>query len=721
MKTSMGRAGVLEWRLEYVTTPEALARCVTWLRQQRQVGLDLETSGLDPVKDRIATLQLGNPRGPDPVVWVLDVRCFQAQELTPVFQVLRNPEVLKVGANLSFEARFLEAQYGVQLRRLADTQLTELLLRSGLFPKSKSSGPEDTASTGAYKFVSLKAVCQRYLGLEIDKDHEVRTSFDKVLPGQHNREQLHYAALDVLYPFYILEAQARELDARGLMALARIEYALIPVLAHAELWGMRLDVPAWLKLWQEAHTRRGELRRQLDRLVQGALSQLELLPLPPDTPPLYPRTRQAVNYASAAQLKWVIRAYCSAINWPRTLVTTKAHFRRLQAQFGQEWLARQAKWGHTRSVDDVPAGLIPEDTYTLLLDTKVPTLQLARLRGQLPSDLVDLLLEYSKVTMLDETFGRDFVAKHVKLDGLIHTTFHQLLASTGRLSSKPNSQNWPRDQRYRRCCVPRPGYKFCIADYGQVEPRITAELSQDPVYVQTFLDEADIYLRAGEAILGHPVDKDTPEGKLFRQIFKVMVLALAYRMGPWKLRNQLTLALADEILAGRIKPPTIEYVRELHTRFFEVHAGIKRYQDAQSERARPQGTGPKLYDAMLGEPVTYVESLCGRKRFFPPDARTTYTEGPNGPVQGLSATMTKVTMVTLQEVIDQDGWDAHMVNNIHDELVYEVREDQAVAFAELLRQHMVAAGQRYVRSVPITAEFPKGTNGVCDAWIKEAA
>jgi len=247
-------------------------------------------------------------------------------------------------------------------------------------------------------------------------------------------------------------------------------------------------------------------------------------------------------------------------------------------------------------------------------------------------------------------------------------------------------------------------------------------VSRDPVYLGTYERGDDLYLSVAEAMLGHRPDKHTPEGKLERKIFKAVVLAMAYRSGARKLRDQLTLGLADAIMSGQVPAPSFEYAAELHGRFFEVHEQVLEYQNRCSENADPHSKqSPKLWDQVAGDMVTYVRGPCGRIRFFPPDALNTYTEAANAPIQGSSATMTKAAASLIQRLIDDRGWQdlAYVVNLVHDEIVCEVHDSIASEFAPLMRELMEQAGRFYCPDVNIVAEFPEGSHGVVPFWTKE--
>lgn len=727
----------------YISDDAEVQHFMDWAKDQRALGYDLETSDIDPMDGKIATMQLGNPKAAVPRAYVFDVRALSREALEPVFNLLRSPTLLKVGQNVKFECKWTQHHYGVKVRHVWDTQVTELIARAGLLASKTSAKAKAGEDRAAYKHSSMFALAKRYLGLEIDKDHDLRTGFYKTPVGEHSLRQIVYAAGDVIYPFYIAAHQREMLKERKLETIAKIEMGVIPVLADMELTGFRIDVAKWRKLWQTAVEKRAIAERKLDELMQGIQPDLfggtEL-----NVRPLYTGNKKPVplNYSSSVQVKWCIQQICSTRHWPVRPIFTDAQFERLVAdcakpwQHGEPaWVGEGRKWlerNKGKEPGDMPYYLLPEDQFVLLIEADKDRLTLAMARKQLPDDLVDLLLEYSHQDIRCDTFGNEFLKKHVRREtGCIHTEFHQAVTTTGRLSSSPNLQNIPRGKEYRSCFVPRDGYAFVICDYSQIEPRITAQMSGDPTYTRTFLEDDDLYLAVAEAMLGHRPDKKTPEGKLERTIFKTVVLALAYNMGKWKLRDRLTLALIKEIRSGKVEAPTFAYAADLWDRFFAVHTKVREIQTKCINDASPRikvssdwdaETVPnprKIWDDFSQDSVTWVTAPCGRKRFFPSDAKNCYTEAPNVGPQSGSATITKAAAWLLQQEIDANGWDAHLVNLVHDEIVVMVRMEQALAFAPVMKAIMERAGQHYCPDIPIKAEYPEGSNGVVAYWAKE--
>ncbi len=792
----IGPERVLEYNLFYITRDEQMPEVLEWARRQRALGLDIETDGMAPKKKRvkgefyvppdglnfrtkkIATIQIGNPRGPDPRAYVLCIRSLSDEALAPLWAILEDPQVVKLGQNIRFELQWIFFRWGVMPQNVADCQLAEQIIRAGLFSLAADKADTGEASRKPYTESSMFKLGIRYLNIEIEKGEDVRLKFWVTPPKKLNRRQLEYAAGDVIYPFLIAEEQKKEIQARGLKEIVQIEFELLPILVDTEVFGMGIDRSGWMKLWQEAVTKAAEAKRRLDDVFRPQSPQNELFDLMVDgetfgelqkdgtrkapkreAGKVRPTAGQArkrapkdVNYNSPPQALAAIKRYCQSIKWTHELVTTKVRLFQLKEQYGQVWLAsaqdREAKKVRRNpkyqprefTAENIPEYVVPEELYCVLVKKKKNkwsasldgnSLILAKLRKQLPADLVDLYLEYKEYMKLAGTYGQKFLAEQVHPEtGRVHVYFHQAITATGRLSSVPNLQNIPRIREYRACFRPKPGNKFVILDYSKIEPRLSAEVSGDPVYVQTFASNLDIYCEIGSAMSGKLVTK---KDKALRQGFKSVVLGTAYNMGPGKLRDDMTLKLADFILSGEVPLPSFMETRETLKRYFETVPGIKEYQNQCIAFAAPTEddvpvradgstypTRPKLWDRYVNDGVTWVAGPCGRKRFFPPTTKTTYTESPNAPIQGCSATITKLATVLIWRACRALGIEVHFVNMVHDELVIECSEANAPRVLEIAKREMEAAAARYIKRVPVIAEVPEGTDGICDYWFKAA-
>lgn len=709
-------------QVHYITDDAQIPELLEWVEalDKPLLLVDIETDGstkdgLDWHSKKIATLQVGNPYCNDPRAWVICLRSVSEDALRPVLALFEDPKYKKLGQNIRFEIIWLLNKYGVRFQNVYDTQLAELILRAGLFPISKTAKEDDGQNRKAYGETSMAALARRYLGFQIEKGEHVRLRFWSTPPGQLNAEQLKYAAGDVVYPAFIAREQKKEILDRGLSSIIVIEMELIPVLADSEHYGLGMNEDAWRKLYLKALDDMDQAKRDLDDLLMPISVQRDMFGSGPvATVPTITQAGRVVeaNYNSPAQMQRLFVRYLQHVNWPMRPVTRYTDLVSLKRVKGQKWLENHPN----KTLDDVPDWVLPEDEYVVFLNMDSKQLRILRARGQLPFDLVDAYLRYKDAAKRASAYGLGFLDAIDHRTGRIHVNWNQAITTTGRMSAEPGVQTIPRTADYRRCFVPKPGWKFCLRDYSQVEPRLSAEVSGDPLYRSIFNNGEDIYVRVGEEQMKQKIDKKTEQGKILRQGSKTTVLATAYNMGAKKLRDSLTLNLEPHILSGKIKPPTFDMAAIQLRSFFEVAPKIKEYQDKCIEHADPE-TGPKIYDRYANEAVTYVTAPCGRKRFFRSDAKNVYTEAPNAPIQGTSATITKLAAVLLWKRAQAEGIPIHFANYMHDETIVEVQEEHASMMSEWLREAMVQAGERYIKSVPVIAEA-SGT-GVFDYWHKE--
>lgn len=252
--------------------------------------------------------------------------------------------------------------------------------------------------------------------------------------------------------------------------------------------------------------------------------------------------------------------------------------------------------------------------------------------------------------------------------GRIHTSFNQTVTATGRLSSTdPNLQNIPirteEGRRIRAAFVPDPGKVLIGADYSQIELRVLAHLSGDPVLVRAFASGEDIHTRTAAEVFDVLPALVTPE---MRRRAKVINFGIIYGMGPQRLSRELAIPLAD---AQR-------YIEN----YFARLEGVTRFIDTTLAEARRQG---------------FVTTLLKRRRYLPElasgdDNLRAFAERTaiNTPVQGSAADLIKLAMVKLEARLARDRLPAAMILQVHDELVFEVAADAAPEAAEAIRREM---------------------------------
>jgi DNA polymerase I len=260
----------------------------------------------------------------------------------------------------------------------------------------------------------------------------------------------------------------------------------------------------------------------------------------------------------------------------------------------------------------------------------------------------------------------------VATDGRIHTTFNQLIAATGRLSSTdPNLQNIPirteEGRRIREGFVVGDGYECLLtADYSQIEMRIMAHLSEDALLIEAFRSGYDFHSITAARVFGVPAEEvDSAQ----RAKIKAMNYGLAYGLSAFGLGQQL-----------RIDPGE---ARGLMDEYFETFGGVRDYLASVVDEARRSG---------------YTETLWGRRRYLPDltsDNRQRREMAErmalNAPIQGSAADLIKVAMLRVQEAITASGLQSRMLLQVHDELVFEVFPGEREAFEALVREQMGGA------------------------------
>jgi DNA polymerase-1 len=265
--------------------------------------------------------------------------------------------------------------------------------------------------------------------------------------------------------------------------------------------------------------------------------------------------------------------------------------------------------------------------------------------------VVDAVLSYRQLAKLKGTYV-DGLAPLIAEDGRLHTHFNQTVAATGRLSSsEPNLQNipvrLPLGRRVRRVFLPSPGRLLVAADYSQIELRILAHLSDDPVLQDAFRQGQDIHRRTASEMFQVPLDLVTPE---LRNRAKAINFGIIYGISDFGLANN----------TGVTRQEAAEFIQQ----YFRQYPRIKAYMDATLEFARREG---------------YVQTLLGRRRYLPDIASRNYARrqyaermAMNTPIQGTAADLIKVAMVRLERAFQEAGLKSSMVLQVHDELIWDV-------------------------------------------------
>ncbi len=301
--------------------------------------------------------------------------------------------------------------------------------------------------------------------------------------------------------------------------------------------------------------------------------------------------------------------------------------------------------------------------------------------------LPKLLLEYRSLSKLKSTYTDKLPKMMDATTGRVHTSYHQAVAATGRLSSTdPNLQNIPvrteEGRRIRKAFITKPGYKMLAADYSQIELRIMAHLSEDKGLLKAFEKGIDVHSATAAEVFDVEVNAVSKEQ---RRRAKAINFGLIYGMSAFGLAKQLDIE----------RHQAQSYV----DLYFERYPGVKDYMERTRKVASEQG---------------YVETVLGRRLYLPDinarnAMRRQYAERTaiNAPMQGTAADIIKLAMIKLDEQLESSELDCAMLMQVHDELVFEVKETDLAAAEKMINKAMTGAVSL---NVPLVVDVGIGNN-----------
>ncbi|MGY4027751.1 DNA polymerase I [Aeromonas rivuli] len=303
-------------------------------------------------------------------------------------------------------------------------------------------------------------------------------------------------------------------------------------------------------------------------------------------------------------------------------------------------------------------------------------------------ELPRLLMEHRTLAKLKSTYTDKLPLMIKPQTGRVHTSYHQAVAATGRLSSTdPNLQNIPirneQGRRIRQAFVPISGYKLVAADYSQIELRIMAHLSGDKGLLTAFAEGKDIHKATAAEVFGVALDAVTTD---MRRSAKAINFGLIYGMSAFGLAKQLGIGRAE--------------AQKYMDLYFERYPGVLDYMERTRQQAEAQG---------------YVETLFGR-RLYLPDIKSRNAglrkgaerAAINAPMQGTAADIIKRAMIQVEAWLNGIQDDSiHMMMQVHDELVFEVRADKVEEYVPLIKALMSGAAELHV---PLVVEAGTGDN-----------
>jgi DNA polymerase-1 len=301
--------------------------------------------------------------------------------------------------------------------------------------------------------------------------------------------------------------------------------------------------------------------------------------------------------------------------------------------------------------------------------------------------IVQKVLDFRQFSKLKSTYVDALPTMIDPATGRLHTTFDQCGSATGRLSSAdPNLQNIPirteLGRQIRAAFIPRSGWKLLAADYSQIELRILAHFSRDPVLLEAFQGGEDIHTRTAAEVFGVP---PLMVGAEERRRAKAINFGIVYGLSAFGLAAQINVSRKE--------------AQDYIDAYFARYAGVRRFIDATLEEVRRTGA---------------TRTLFGRRREIPdiraanPNARG-FAErtAVNSPIQGTAADLIKLAMIRIDRRLREERWQAQMLLQVHDELVFEAPPEETEALGRMVKQEMESV---HKLDVPLLVEVGSGPN-----------
>jgi DNA polymerase-1 len=587
-----------------IKTEEELRQTVASLSAHQVVGLDTETTELDPYFGRLRLIQLATPSG----VHIIDLDAFRnggdlqkINALAPLRELLSAHRPVKIAHNAKFDAKFIKHTLGIDLGGIFDTLLASQLIGAGDIEERHG----------------LDAVSSRYLNESVDKTERL-SNWNLDLSDA----QLEYAARDAAVLLPLREKLIERLKSDSLIKCATLEFDCVMSVADMELTGFYMHKDRWLEQLAIVEKRRAELAEELQLVLAEESLQGSLFGGP---------SRDDINLDSHQQLTQALERL------------------------------------------GIP---VPDSTRNWKLQP---------LAAEYP--VIATLLEYRTVQKALTSYGQNMIDLINPTTGRLHADFRQIGAPTGRFScTNPNIQQVPHAVEYRRCFSGHPeGRKLVIADYSQIELRILAEFSGDRGFIDAFNSGADLHRVTAAQVFNVAVDQVTREQRDFA---KRLNFGVVYGIGAQRF----------SIMTGSSVPEAENILRK----YFATYRGLDTYlreaaDRAVSERQARTGSG-RLVRFRYDEQDRQQISMTKRN-------------GKNTPIQGTSADILKRALRLLKDELR--GTNAQIVNIIHDEIVVEADADEAQDVALKVERAMCAAGEEYVKTVPIKVETE-----IADEWVK---
>jgi DNA polymerase I-like protein with 3'-5' exonuclease and polymerase domains len=547
---------------------------------------------------------------------------FPAEVFKGLEPLMFNENILTIGHNLVFDVTSVAKYYGGRIPSgpFFDTMIASFITDN----RNKNKCGLDDCLKREFGYEMVKGV-----GKEVEA-----YDFDTVAK---------YAYLDSKYTFLLWKALVPKIEAADLGRVMTLEMDVLAVLCDMKLTGALIDTESLKQLKIDLEAKVEETKGEIWKAA-GREFNINSNP-----------EKQLLLYGTKAEGGRGLKA---KVLTPKGIQKDKAG---LELTLSDYSTAADALEPY-RDKDPLVTAMLEYADYNKLLSTYV----IPYLGGDIERTTAGKTRTETKATML--------------IDGRIHGDFVQHGAETGRFSSRnPNLQNVPaphtaHGKAIRNLFVAPPGHKLIVADYSQIEPRVIASFSEDPIMMENYLNGKDIYTTVGDTM---GVD---------RKAGKVLVLAMAYGVGPDKISKSIGC--------------TITEARDLLDRFAAQFSSVAKY------RAKV------LAATRQGKPVAHIKTMTGRRRYLPEilsrDQGTraqAERQAFNTKIQGSAADIIKIAMVRAHQILPKE---AKIILTVHDEIVLTTPDHLADETADKLRQAME---EIHVLKVPLIADVK-----IVDKW-----
>ena len=489
---------------------------------------------------------------------------------------------------------------------------------------------------------SLNELCRRYLDVYLDKD--VRSQFIGLKEQTFKENQIVYGAKDVAYLIQIQKIQAESLKKHRLEKVAELENSVALSFADIEYNGIRLDQDSWKNIAEDSKTDVEVYEKQLDDFILND-----------------PKFNKFINPHVQSDLFIPLDEIRKVI----------------------------VKWSSPKQVLDVFKCIIPE----------LENVNGKELFKHINESFIATYIKYKEKAKLATSYGLDFL-KNVKVDNKIHTSFNQIL-NTGRVASnKPNMQQIPADNKFRRCFIPDENHVLVSADYSSQELCIIAVGSKDPVWLEALKEGKDLHGLCADLVFEEKWRQaDEKERKSLRTIIKTINFGLAYGMGPHKLSNTLQIS--------------IEEAETLIDKYFTIFPSIKKF------LASLGGYGKRLGHIRTYKPysrIRWFEDWSPNMGYTKDTMKilgSIERASKNTPIQGTGADMTKLALSLLRETINKNSLPVKIVMTVHDQIDTMCPSDFAQEWSIILRDRMEEAAQ-----IILGTDLLKADPNITNKWEK---